>query len=87
MPDIADPFAKFEEWMAEAWRHEPDDANAMTLATAARDGAPSARIVLLKGADARGFVFYTNTQSRKGDESSDRDSASSFRGMTIESDG
>ena len=68
MPDDADPFAKFEKWMAEAWRHEPDDANAMTLATATPDGTPAARIVLLKGADGRGFVFYTNTQSRKGGE-------------------
>ena len=72
MPDsaavITDPFAKFAEWMGEAWDHEPDDANAMTLATVSADGAPSARIVLLKGADERGFVFYTNTQSRKGGE-------------------
>jgi pyridoxamine 5'-phosphate oxidase len=72
MPDsasiITDPFAKFAEWMKEAWDHEPEDANAMTLATATRDGTPSARIVLLKGTDERGFVFYTNTQSRKGDE-------------------
>jgi pyridoxamine 5'-phosphate oxidase len=72
MPDsasiVTDPFARFHEWMAEAWTHEPDDANAMTLATATRDGIPAARIVLLKGADARGFVFYTNTQSRKGEE-------------------
>jgi pyridoxamine 5'-phosphate oxidase len=72
MPDsasiITDPFAKFAEWMKEAWDHEPEDANAMTLATATREGGPSARIVLLKGADDRGFVFYTNTESRKGDE-------------------
>lgn len=72
MPDsaavISDPFAKFADWMKEAWAHEPDDANAMTLATVSADGAPSARIVLLKGADERGFVFYTNTESRKGDE-------------------
>jgi pyridoxamine 5'-phosphate oxidase len=72
MPDsnqiVADPFARFVEWMSEAWTHEPDDANAMTLATTTADGAPAARIVLLKGADDRGFVFYTNKQSRKGDE-------------------
>jgi pyridoxamine 5'-phosphate oxidase len=54
--------------MNEAWTHEPEDANAMTLATATPDGQPAARIVLLKGADARGFVFYTNTESRKGEE-------------------
>ena len=65
---VADPFAQFHEWMTEAWAHEPDDANAMTLATATPDGTPAARIVLLKGADARGFVFYTNMESRKGEE-------------------
>jgi len=64
----ADPFAMFANWMAEAWTHEPTDANAMTLATATPDGAPAARIVLLKDADSRGFVFYTNTLSRKGEE-------------------
>lgn len=72
MPDsaalVADPFVRFQEWMNEAWAHEPDDANAMTLATSTPDGVPAARIVLLKGADARGFVFYTNMESRKGDE-------------------
>jgi len=72
MPDdaplLADPFAKFQEWMNEAWKREPDDANAMTLATATQGGFPAARIVLLKGADANGFVFYTNTESRKGGE-------------------
>lgn len=72
MPDtaqrLADPFAMFEDWLAEAWKYEPDDANAMTVATATPGGVPSARIVLLKGADRRGFVFYTNTLSRKGEE-------------------
>ena len=72
MPDstqlLADPFAMFEEWLAEAWQHEPDDANAMTVATATPGGLPSARIVLLKGVNSRGFVFYTNTLSRKGEE-------------------
>jgi pyridoxamine 5'-phosphate oxidase len=72
MPDatplVADPFTKFQDWLNEAWTHEPEDANAMTLASATPDGTPAARIVLLKDADARGFVFYTNTQSRKGEE-------------------
>jgi pyridoxamine 5'-phosphate oxidase len=72
MPDTSqpatDPFTKFDAWMAEAWTHEPEDANAMTLATTTPDGLPSARIVLLKGTDARGFVFYTNKQSRKAEE-------------------
>jgi len=63
-----DPFAWFARWMEEAARSEPNDPNAMTLATATPDGRPSARIVLLKGYDERGFVFYTNTQSRKGTE-------------------
>ena len=72
MPE-PDPFAKFHEWMAAAEQSEPNDPNAMTVATAAADGAPSARIVLLKGVDAagsgrRGFVFFTNRESRKGGE-------------------
>jgi pyridoxamine 5'-phosphate oxidase len=67
-PLDTDPFAQFQQWMSEAWDHEPEDANAMTLATAAPDGTPSARIVLLKGADQRGFVFYTNKASRKGED-------------------
>ena len=64
----ADPLDKFWEWFAEAEEREPGDANAMTVATAGPDGRPSARMVLLKGFDARGFVFYTNLGSRKGDE-------------------
>ncbi len=63
-----DPFALFDVWMAAAAESEPNDPNAMTLATATPDGRPSARIMLLKGVDADSFVFYTNTQSRKGDE-------------------
>ncbi len=65
---IADPFQLFQDWMSEAARSEPNDPNAMTLATCTPAGVPSARIVLLKGLDGRGFVFYTNTQSRKGGE-------------------
>ncbi|MDE1468183.1 pyridoxamine 5'-phosphate oxidase [Aurantiacibacter sp. D1-12] len=63
-----DPMATFDAWFAEARASEPNDANAMCLATATPDGKPSARMVLLKGHDARGFVFYTNAQSRKGGE-------------------
>jgi pyridoxamine 5'-phosphate oxidase len=63
----ADPLALFERWFADAREKEPDPV-AMTLATATRDGRPNARIVLLKGFDARGFVFYTNYQSRKARE-------------------
>lgn len=75
LPVVADPFAKFQDWMNEAWAHEPADANAMTLATATPDGVPAARIVLLKGADARGFVFYSNKESRKGEELAANDRA------------
>jgi pyridoxamine 5'-phosphate oxidase len=63
-----DPYALFAEWLADATRSEPNDPNAMCLATATPDGRPSARMVLLKGHDARGFVFYTNLESRKGGE-------------------
>jgi pyridoxamine 5'-phosphate oxidase len=62
------PLRRFEEWMGEAAASEPNDPNAMTLATADAQGRPSARIVLLKGVDARGFVFYSNAESRKGQE-------------------
>lgn len=64
----ADPLAQFARWWDEATRSEIREVNAMTLATAARDGRPSARTVLLKDFDARGFVFYTNYDSRKGRE-------------------
>jgi pyridoxamine 5'-phosphate oxidase len=63
-----EPFALFATWMTEAEASEPNDANAMTVSTASADGTPSARILLLRGADSRGFVFYTNSQSRKGAE-------------------
>jgi len=63
-----DPHALFEEWFAEAQLSEPNDANAMALGTADSEGRPSVRMVLLKGHDARGFVFYTNMDSRKGGE-------------------
>ena len=62
----ADPIALFEEWLREAVKSEPNDANAMTLATVDAEGLPDARMVLLKGVDAGGFVFFTNTRSAKG---------------------
>jgi len=63
-----DPLALFDAWLAEAHEGEPNDANAMALATATPDGAPSVRMVLLKGHGADGFTFFTNSQSRKGQE-------------------
>jgi pyridoxamine 5'-phosphate oxidase len=62
-----EPFAPFARWFELAGKSEPL-AETMTLATASRDGAPSVRAVLLKGADRRGFVFYTNFESRKAEE-------------------
>ncbi len=64
----AAPFEQFDAWFADAERHEVNDPNAMTVATISADGRPSARIVLLKARDERGFVFYTNLESRKGRE-------------------
>ncbi len=63
-----DPFALFAAWLAEAVASEPNDANAMALATVDAGGLPDVRMVLLKEADARGFVFYTNLESAKGRE-------------------
>lgn len=72
MPDetrlLASPFERFRVWMAAAEQAEVNDPNAMILATATPDGCPSARTVLLKAWDEGGFVFYTNTESRKGEE-------------------
>lgn len=63
-----DPWDLFAEWMAQASASEPEDPNAMALATAGSDGLPDVRMVLLKGVDPRGFVFYTNVDSAKGAE-------------------
>lgn len=63
-----DPFALFAEWLKDAEAKEPNDPNAMTLATVDEEGLPNARMVLLKGFDDRGFVFYTNFESQKGQE-------------------
>jgi pyridoxamine 5'-phosphate oxidase len=67
LPD-GDPFQLFSAWLAEALVSEPNDGNAMALATATPDGRPSVRMVLLKHHGPEGFVFYTNAQSRKGSE-------------------
>jgi pyridoxamine 5'-phosphate oxidase len=63
-----DPHALFDEWFAEARIGEPNDPEAMALATTGANGQPSLRMVLLKGHDERGFVFYTNLESRKAGE-------------------
>lgn len=62
----ADPLAIFADWLGEAETAEPNDPNAMALSTVGTDGMPSCRMVLLKGYDRDGFVFYTNYESRKG---------------------
>jgi pyridoxamine 5'-phosphate oxidase len=66
--EAADPFALFELWLAEAAAAEINDPEAMALATVDADGLPDARMVLCKGADARGLVFYSNVESAKGRE-------------------
>ncbi len=66
--EALDPWALFAEWLGEAEGSEINDANAMALATVDSEGLPDVRIVLLKGHDSNGFVFYTNGQSAKGEE-------------------
>lgn len=68
MDEASDPYDLFDAWFADAKASEPADPNAMALATTTPDGFPSVRIVLLKGLDRQGFVFYTNAESRKGVE-------------------
>jgi len=63
-----EPFLLFERWFAEAKASEPNDPNAMALATVDKDGLPNVRMVLLKGVDHGGFVFYSNEESQKGNE-------------------
>jgi pyridoxamine 5'-phosphate oxidase len=63
-----EPFALFGEWLKDAEQSEPNDPNAMALATVDEEGLPNVRMVLLKGFDDRGFVFYTNFESQKGQE-------------------
>lgn len=68
MTQSPNPISLFHEWLAEAEKNELNDPTAMSLATATKDGIPSVRMVLLKGADEKGFVFYTNLGSRKAKE-------------------
>ena len=66
--DLDDPFELFEKWFDEAKKNEINDPNALALGTASKIGIPSVRMVLLKGFDKNGFVFYTNLNSQKGNE-------------------
>jgi pyridoxamine 5'-phosphate oxidase len=68
IPEKSDPLELFAAWYAEAEKSEPNDPSALSLATVGPDGTPSARMVLLKGFDPSGFVFYTNHESRKGQQ-------------------
>ena len=72
---LPDPLAQFDRWFREAMQAQIPEPNAMTLATADAGGRPSARIVLLKGIDHQGFVFFTNYESRKGRELADNPQA------------
>jgi pyridoxamine 5'-phosphate oxidase len=71
----ANPYDLFQDWLTLAEKSELNDPNAMCLATATPDGAPSARMVLLKGLDENGFIFYTNMGSRKGQQIKNNDKA------------
>ena len=66
--ECEDPFTLFDQWLSDAQSSEPNDPNAVALATVDSDGMPNVRMVLLKGHDERGFVFYTNFESTKGQE-------------------
>ena len=74
--DLNDPFELFEKWFAEAKKKEINDPNALALGTANKEGIPSVRMVLLKGFDKNGFVFYTNLNSQKGNELKENPNAS-----------
>ena len=73
--DLDDPFKLFEKWFDEAKKKEINDPNALALGTASKTGVPSVRMVLLKGFDEDGFVFYTNLNSQKGNELKDNPNA------------
>ena len=74
--DLDDPFKLFEKWFDEAKKKEINDPNALALGTANKEGIPSVRMVLLKGFDKNGFVFYTNLNSQKGNELKENPNAS-----------
>ena len=73
--DLDDPFKLFEKWFDEAKKKEINDPNALALGTASKTGIPSVRMVLLKGFDNNGFIFYTNLNSQKGNELRDNPNA------------
>jgi len=73
--DLADPYELFEKWFDEAKKKEINDPNALALGTASKTGIPSVRMVLLKGFDKNGFIFYTNLNSQKGNELKDNPNA------------
>jgi pyridoxamine 5'-phosphate oxidase len=74
--DLENPFELFQNWFEEAKKNEINDANALALGTANKNGVPSVRMVLLKGFDKNGFVFYTNLNSQKGIEIKNNPNAS-----------
>jgi len=74
--DLDDPFQLFEKWFVEAKNKEINDPNAMALGTSTKDGIPSVRMVLLKGFNKNGFIFYTNLNSQKGKEIKENPNAS-----------
>ncbi len=74
--DLDDPFELFEKWFTEAKKKEINDPNALALATSGKEGIPSVRMVLLKGFSKEGFVFYTNLNSKKGNEIKENPNAS-----------
>jgi len=78
-----DPLRQFEAWLAEAEKTEPNDANAMSVATVTADGWPSVRILLLKGVEDGAFQFYTNYRSRKGEELETGHAALCFHWKTL----
>ena len=74
--ELEDPFELFEKWFVEAKKKEINDPNALALATSGKEGIPSVRMVLLKGFNKEGFVFYTNLNSKKGNEIKENPNAS-----------
>ena len=78
-----DPFSLFTTWLAEAEKTEPNDPNALALATTGADGQPAVRMVLLKGHDETGFVFYTNLESNKGRDLKDPKAAMLFHWKSL----